>query len=575
MKKWMKRLSTLGLITLAVIVLEFAIPIAKTPINRILGHLGVKTEFTGAFVGTAEASVADYTFDGTADDVQAQQMLDALPSTGGKLIFRGGNYNFTATVSRAINNVVVSGSGKATYFANNNSTALFSAGSQTGWMFEDLRTDVGWLTLSSTGDTVLLNVWNNTSYVDKTTAGGSTLPATPITNQIFLHTPTGRKILYQYDGSNWQAIQAYGTTTIYVDSTGTDSLNYGTGTGINAFATLNYAFNMLPLRGDDEATIYVASGNYTENHLWAGKDYTVYLIGTITATHLTATGGTKGSGATATQVTGNFTVGQYDNKIVKFTSGNNTDLRRVVGQTTNTTLYMVGFALPANPLNGDTYDVEDWATTFSGYTDIYSNGAGYVGVNAAGRGSIIFQHIKFYTGSVVGSGSATLYTQEGTHVIGQWCYVESNGNQFSVSATGYAHTILNSSVVKFSAAGGYAVYAEWEGVIDLDGARIIGSSNATDTGILASYMGLVNLNACEITTFQLGIDSAQNSVVGFFVSTVNSFIHNCGYYGIGTEKHSFIGGAAQITYGVKLDGTSDPNGGNSTNDAASYSWIAN
>ncbi len=76
------------------------------------------------------------------------------------------------------------------------------------------------------------------------------MPTSPVTGQWFLHTPTGRKILYQYDGSAWQPIHSLGTVVIYVDKTdGTDDLNHGTGTDSNAFATVQYALNMLPKGG--------------------------------------------------------------------------------------------------------------------------------------------------------------------------------------------------------------------------------------------------------------------------------------------------------------------------------------
>jgi hypothetical protein len=141
-------------------------PSALTSPGSTIGNL--KTVFT---IGTVEASVApDYTVDGTADDVQFQAALNALPSTGGELkVVSSGTFQFAATVSRAINNVTISGTGIGTYFAYNGATAIFSAGAQSGWVFRDFKTDAGGITLTSASYYTLENiVVNTTRYAYKT-----------------------------------------------------------------------------------------------------------------------------------------------------------------------------------------------------------------------------------------------------------------------------------------------------------------------------------------------------------------------------------------------------------------------
>ena len=76
----------------------------------------IKSTISVGLVGVVYATAPDYTVDGTDDNVQVQQALNDLPSTGGKIILYAGNYTFSATVSRAINNVTFEGSGKGTYF---------------------------------------------------------------------------------------------------------------------------------------------------------------------------------------------------------------------------------------------------------------------------------------------------------------------------------------------------------------------------------------------------------------------------------------------------------------------------
>jgi hypothetical protein len=72
-------------------------------------------------VGTSDA---DYITDGSADEVQIQQAIDALPSTGGKVSIKDGTYTFSATVNIQKNNVVLEGAGNATVLKMANSTNI-------------------------------------------------------------------------------------------------------------------------------------------------------------------------------------------------------------------------------------------------------------------------------------------------------------------------------------------------------------------------------------------------------------------------------------------------------------------
>lgn len=102
-------------------------------------------------------------------------------------------------------------------------------------------------------------------------ASGATLPAAPYTNQIFLHTPTGRKILYQYDGTSWTPIYAYGLTTLYVSTTGTDDQEHGTADGTDAFLTVTYALSQVPGLCAGSVVINVGAGTFSEDVVVRGK----------------------------------------------------------------------------------------------------------------------------------------------------------------------------------------------------------------------------------------------------------------------------------------------------------------
>ena len=56
----------------------------------------------------------DYLCDGTADDVEINAAIQALPSTGGEIVILDGTYNITATIAINKDNVKLSGNGAAT-----------------------------------------------------------------------------------------------------------------------------------------------------------------------------------------------------------------------------------------------------------------------------------------------------------------------------------------------------------------------------------------------------------------------------------------------------------------------------
>ena len=69
-------------------------------------------------VGTSTAGWTaedcDYLCDGTADDVEINAAIQALPSTGGEVVILDGTYNITATIAMNKDNVTLSGNGAAT-----------------------------------------------------------------------------------------------------------------------------------------------------------------------------------------------------------------------------------------------------------------------------------------------------------------------------------------------------------------------------------------------------------------------------------------------------------------------------
>jgi len=75
-------------------------------------------------------------------------------------------------VGRAINNVIIEGVGKGTYFAYDGTSAIFSAGSQSNWVFRDFRTDAGGITVTGATSWIEDNVIiGTTHYILRTSDG--------------------------------------------------------------------------------------------------------------------------------------------------------------------------------------------------------------------------------------------------------------------------------------------------------------------------------------------------------------------------------------------------------------------
>lgn len=562
--KFSKWIGIVGIVFITTLILNAGLPVMSQPINHILGQIGIKSTFTIAPVGTVYAATADYTVDGTADDVQAQAALNALPSTGGKLIFFGGNYNFAATVSRAINNVTIEGSGKSTYFAFNAGTALFSAGAQTGWVFKDFRTDAGWVTVSSAGDTLLAgNLWKGTSLISNVVASGATMPASPVRGQQFLQSTTGRTVLYTYNGSAWSTDQTYGTTTLYVDKTdGTDDLNHGTGVDANAFKTFQYAIDFCPLnvRADETITINLNGESYLEDVEIYNKN-NITVVGTLSGTDLVATGGAQGAApATPSTVTGAFAVGAHDGKLLKFTSGANSGTYRIIGQTTATDIYLVGNTLTAAPVNLDTFTVYTWATTVQ---SIY----------VAHGTNVIFRDICLSSAAGHPDTGAVIQYFFASGVIERSKVVSSGASVGIMSAQSFVR--VDRSFVNVSVAGDLVgINVEGEGTTDVYGSKLLGAGAGNGSGVrvrLVSNVQFRDMN--EISGFTSGVYAITGSIGSLWSSGINHFIHG-NSIGVNASVHGQCFYTSSITYGTKLAGTADVNTiANESADATSFSYV--
>ncbi len=103
---------------------------------------------------------ADYVCDGTADEVQIQYAIDALPAGGGSVVLSEGTFTLAAQLARAIDNVSIIGSGRGTRLNLDSSTAVVSVGVQAGWALLRFDTDAGGVDTASASE-FLLDYWED------------------------------------------------------------------------------------------------------------------------------------------------------------------------------------------------------------------------------------------------------------------------------------------------------------------------------------------------------------------------------------------------------------------------------
>jgi len=196
---------------------------------------------------------------------------------------------------------------------------------------------------------------------------GATLPSSPLANQFFMHTPTGRRVLMVYTNSAWYPVESYGSMTIYVNgASGTDSADKGTGTGSDAFATVQYAIDSIPALVGGNVVINIAAGTYAETVNIYGKTYTgaysITINGTLTSVEsFSSATVAAGSGATQGTVTktGQFTADSHANLLVYFATDNTF---RVIDSHTNDALTLVGTA-PSSTTQ--TCEIFTWGTSIT------------------------------------------------------------------------------------------------------------------------------------------------------------------------------------------------------------------
>lgn len=649
--KLFKRLSIgIGSIILALILIITSFQIGLH-INK--DSEGLKTTITIGSQNVVYGATTnpDYYCTGSQDYLVFQQALDALPTVGGELKVLAGTYSWGSgvhTVSRAIDNVIISGVGAGTSFSGDATNPIFSAGSQAGWVFRDFKTDNGGLTYNLATNYILQNITIGSTYYSYKTDGsltgsfignvtgnadtatsatsattatnqsggtvdatqikdddltsgrvvlattdgqltddsdlsfsgdtlsatkvtssslttgrdvvvstggllidkvisGSTFPVSPKAGDQFIHSVTGRKILYCYNGSSWLPQQALSDLTLYVDKTdGTDDLLHGTGVDANAFKTLTYAWNMLPaiIPYSYAATIGLSGESYTESlSTFNGESKTgkITIYGSLsTAASLTATGGLQGSGTNLPRISGTFSANEYDNKLVYFTSGANTGTWAMVGLTTTTNLYLIANTLTAAPGAGDTYVVYNLDTTITGNQLFFNCPA-----------LVYFSGLNLTSTSALSGIGGTIWAIK-SMVSCQNSIVRKANNSVTALMADEQSLIEGYGCVLGSC------YATLGGSLDFSRCKIYGNAtNDGSSGVLVDRLGQANLNWVDISTCQYGVQASENGQATLYDASIYNRIHGCAN-GVYTKNNGQVSWQNTV-FGLNLAGSADAN----------------
>jgi hypothetical protein len=105
---------------------------------------------------------ADYVCDGVDDQIEIQQAIDALPADGGGVVLLDGTFELSAQITRAIDNISISGQGRGTVLNLDGVTPVITVGSQKGWALNNFQTDRGGVGINGSTQ---VNVHNGTQWL--------------------------------------------------------------------------------------------------------------------------------------------------------------------------------------------------------------------------------------------------------------------------------------------------------------------------------------------------------------------------------------------------------------------------
>ncbi len=399
-----------------------------------------------------------------------------------------------------------------------------------------------------------LNVSGTTSFNDDvsfntykaiamTCDNGATVPAAPVAGQWFLHTPTGRKVLMMYNGSNWISIVSLGTMIVYVDATdGSDAIDQGGAVDAGAFTTVQYAVDLIPGLVGGNVTINVNAESYAETVAVRGKsltgNYSITIAGTLTISKTdNIDSAVQGTGATQGSITAIGDFGTYDNKLMYA----NNEYRIIDSDTANVATIVGTFtSVPSG-----TYTVYDWGTTITRI----AIGEGQLGV--------FIQDLK--TTDIV-------YVYSGAYLKSTRCWHYST-SYYAYEVRNYATGELNTCYISTTTSHGILV----KGYYFVYRTKCYGAGNAKQ-GLIVTGGGYCLIGYASIIddydSTAGAIACKENSTISIYSGAVDGYlrVRNNGTYGF----RASLGGQIINIWGlIQYSG----NGTDESAHAASFGYI--
>ena len=369
------------------------------------------------------------------------------------------------------------------------------------------------------------------------------LPSSPYEGQAVVLNITGRKMLMVYINAEWHPEHSYNSTTFYVDGgSGTDSAEKGTGSGSDAFATVQYAVDQIPGSVGGNVVINISADTYAENVVIQGKiftgNYTITINGTL-ALQETASSATVAAGSAATQGTvtkvGAFTGDSYANLLAYFVTD---DEYRVIDSHTNDVLTLVGTAPSSTAQDVRIYD---WGT-------VISNGAD-VGLALNSQKGVALNDV-----SIGSSGTWALR-------VDNFSLLTATNIETTSAAICSINSVLLPRKTVINHAGTWGFYASQLATIDAEYTKVIGPTGECFRGLSGSIC---------IIRFGTILDGANYGFrmqgVSYGQTTNNAGkgycrIRNCSTVGVQADTNSAIAQTASNQYsGNTVDEATDASG---------------
>ena len=349
-----------------------------------------------------------------------------------------------------------------------------------------------------------------------------------------------------YNGSSWTPIISLGNMTLYVDgASGTDSQDKGYGTVANAFATIQYAVNQIPLQYSGDVYISIASGTYsgfTVQGKYPTGNYYIYINGTLQTDYTgTITSGTVGSAENYCTITvsgAGWTTNQWVGYLANWNSQDS-----VIMSNTTDTLTVVG---KSSVTPSGTLYIKSQATTLSSGVTIYSD---YIYLQNLYANDVILNFTNARNGNlkwckVRCHTSARIYVEKFSLISIYFTYIYADANMFSTTVVDMSNisTIHNSYWNAPSGDTGYGLQIKLGAKMDSYGETF--AINGFGYGIFAE-----NNSNLVFSNYYSMKDRITNCTYGIYLKTGSQSQQTSNIYYSGCTTNYYADAASYAYYG--------------------------